>query len=58
VVVYVIVQHYTGYAVLSEFQVRTAWVTAYTMLLDVMVNFGVSALSGRRATDVTGGRTS
>lgn len=52
---YVIVQHHSGYAILSTFQIKTAWVTAYTMLLDVVVDLGVSVLLSRQVVDVSGG---
>jgi hypothetical protein len=52
VVVYVIVQHHSGYVVLSPFQAKAAWVTAYTMLLDVVVDLGVSVLLSRQVVDV------
>jgi hypothetical protein len=55
VIVYVILQHYTGYVILSSFQVRTAWVTAYTMLLDVVIDLGVTVLLSRQVVDVSGG---
>lgn len=55
VIVYVILQHYTGYVILSSFQVRTAWVTAYTMLLDVVVDLGVTVLLSRQVVDVSHG---
>jgi hypothetical protein len=54
-IVYVILQHHTGFVVLSSFQIRTAWVTAYTMLLDVVVDLGVSILLSRRVVDIGGG---
>jgi hypothetical protein len=47
IIVYVIIQHYAGYVVLSSFQAHTAWVTGYTMLLDVVVDLGVTALRSR-----------
>jgi hypothetical protein len=55
VIVYVIIQHYTGFMVLSAFQTKTAWVTAYTMLLDVVVDLGVSVMLSRQVVDVGGG---
>ncbi len=55
IIVYVILQHYTGYVVLSPFQVRTAWVTAYTMLLDVVIDLGVTVLLSRQVVDVSSG---
>jgi len=51
-IVYVIVQHYTGFLVLSDFQVKTSWVTAYTMLLDVVVDLGLSVLLSRQVVDI------
>lgn len=55
VIVYVILQHYSGYVILSSFQVRAAWVTAYTMLLDVVIDLGVTVLLSRQVVDVSGG---
>ncbi len=52
---YVILQHLTGYVALSPFQARTAWVTAYTVLLDVVVDLGVSVLLSRQVVDVGSG---
>ena len=52
---YVLMQHYGGYVVLSSFQAKTAWVTAYTMLLDVVVDLGVSVMLSRQVVDVGGG---
>jgi len=54
VIVYVILQHHSGYVVLSPFQAKTAWVTAYTMLLDVVVDLGVTVLLSRQVVDVGG----
>ena len=54
-IVYVILQHHTGFVILSSFQIRMAWVTAYTMLLDVVVDLGVSILLSRRVVDIGGG---
>lgn len=51
-IVYVIVQHYAGFVVISPFQIRTAWLTAYTMLLDVVVDLGVTVLLSRQVVDV------
>jgi hypothetical protein len=51
-IIYVILQYYTGYLELSHFQVKTASVTAYTMLLDVVVDLGVSVLLSRQVVDV------
>lgn len=51
-IVYVLLQHYGGYIVVSAFQIRTAWVTAYTMLLDVVVDLGVTVLLSRQVVDV------
>lgn len=53
-IVYVLLQHYSGYVVLSPFQAKTAWVTAYTMLLDVVIDLGVSVLLSRQVVDVGG----
>lgn len=55
IIVYVILQHYSGYVLLSPFQIRTAWVTAYTMLLDLVVDLGVTILLSRNVVDVGGG---
>jgi hypothetical protein len=52
VIVYVILQYYSGYLELSHFQVKTAFVTAYTMLLDFVVDLGVSVLLSRQVVDV------
>jgi hypothetical protein len=55
-IVYVILQYYSGYLELSDFQARTASVTAYTMLLDLVIDLGVSVLLSRQVVDVgTGG---
>lgn len=54
VISYVIIQHYTGYFTLSPFQVRTAWITAYTMLLDLVVDLGVTIILSRQVVDLTG----
>jgi hypothetical protein len=51
-IVYVILQYYSGYLELSQFQAKTAWVTAYTMLLDLVVDLGVSVLLSRQVVDV------
>jgi hypothetical protein len=53
-VLYVVVQHHTGYVILSSFQAKTAWVTAYTMLLDVVIDLGVTVLLSRQVVDVGG----
>ena len=53
-IVYVLLQHHIGYVVLSSFQAKTAWVTAYTMLLDVVVDLGVSVLLSRQIVEVGG----
>lgn len=55
IIVYVILQHYTGYVLLSPFQTRTAWVAAYTMLLDLVVDLGVTILLSRQVVDVSSG---
>ncbi|KAB2919816.1 MAG: hypothetical protein F9K29_04300 [Hyphomicrobiaceae bacterium] len=49
---YVIVQHYTGYLILSVFQTHASLVTAYTMLLDFVIDLGVSVLLSRQVVDV------
>jgi hypothetical protein len=54
-ILYVVVQHHSGYVVLSSFQAKTAWVTAYTMLLDVVVDLGVTVLLSRQVVEVGGG---
>jgi hypothetical protein len=54
-ILYVVVQHHTGYMVLSSFQAKTAWATAYTMLLDVVIDLGVTVLLSRQVVDVGGG---
>ena len=51
-IAYVVIQHETGYVVLSPFQAKTAWVTAYTMLLDVVIDLGVTVLLSRQVVDV------
>lgn len=51
-IVYVILQYYSGYLELSPFLVKTAWVTAYTMLLDLVIDLGVSVLLSRQVVDV------
>ena len=55
VIVYVLLQHYSGYVALSPFQARTAWLTAYTMLLDLVIDLGVTVLLSRQVVDVGGG---
>lgn len=55
VIVYVILQHYAGFIVISPFQINTAWVTAYTMLLDVVIDLGVSVMLSRQVVEVGGG---
>lgn len=52
VIAYVLLQHYGGYVVVSPFQIRTAWVTAYTMLLDVVVDLGMTVLLSRQVVDI------
>jgi hypothetical protein len=52
---YVLIQHYTGYIELSHFQAKTASVTAYTMLLDVVIDLGLSVLLSRQVVDVGAG---
>ncbi len=51
-IVYVILQYYSGYLELSHFQAKTASVTAYTMLLDLVIDLGVSVLLSRQVVDV------
>ena len=55
VITYVLLQHYSGYIEISSFQVKTAWVTAYTMLLDLVVDLGVTIMLSRQVVDVGGG---
>ncbi|MDX2205400.1 MAG: hypothetical protein NW223_21810 [Hyphomicrobiaceae bacterium] len=55
IVLYVVVQHQSGYVVLSSFQAKAAWATAYTMLLDVVIDLGVTVLLSRQVVDVAGG---
>lgn len=52
---YVVLQHLAGYIELSPFQSKTAWVTAYTMLLDVVIDLGVSVMLSRQIVDVGAG---
>lgn len=52
---YVLLQHYAGYVELSRFQVNAALLVAYTMLLDVVVDLGISVLLSRQIVDVGGG---
>ena len=52
---YVVLQHLSGYIELSPFQSKTAWVTAYTMLLDVVIDLGVSVMLSRQIVDVGAG---
>jgi hypothetical protein len=54
-ILYVVLQHHSGYVVLSSFQAKTAWVTAYTMLLDVVIDLGVTVLLSRQVVEVGGG---
>jgi hypothetical protein len=51
---YVLLQHYGDFIVISPFQVRAAWATAYTMLLDVVIDLGVTILLSRQVVDVGG----
>jgi hypothetical protein len=53
-ILYVLLQHYGGYIVVSPFQIRTAWLTAYTLLLDVVIDLGVTILLSRQVVDVGG----
>jgi uncharacterized membrane protein len=55
IILYVVLQHLTGYVVLSSFQAKAAWATAYTMLLDVVIDLGVTVLLSRQVVDVGGG---
>jgi hypothetical protein len=55
VIIYVILQHYAGFIVISPFQINTAWVTAYTMLLDVVVDLGLSVMLSRQVVEVGSG---
>lgn len=52
---YVLVQHFAGYVELSAFQVNAALLVAYTMLLDVVVDLGISVLLSRQIVDIGGG---
>lgn len=52
---YVIMQHTLKYEVLSTFQALTAWAIAYTMLLDVVVDLGVSVMLSWQVVEVGGG---
>ncbi len=52
---YVLLQHVTGFVELSPFQARAAWATGYTMLLDVVIDLGVSVLLSRQVVEVGGG---
>lgn len=54
-ITYVLLQYYSGYLALSPFQAKVAWVTAYTMLLDVVIDLGVTILLSRQVVDVGGG---
>lgn len=54
VIVYVLVQHHAGFVPISPFQIKTAWLTAYTMLLDVVIDLGVTVLLSRQVVDVSG----
>ena len=51
-ILYVVLQYYSGYLALSHFQAKTASVTAYTMLLDLVIDLGVSVLLSRQVVDV------
>lgn len=51
---YVLLQHLTGYVAISSFQAQAAWATAYTMLLDVVIDLGVTVLLSRQVVDVGG----
>lgn len=52
VIIYVIIQHHAGYVLLSPFQIRAAWATGYAMLLDVIIDSGVSVMLSRQVVDV------
>ena len=51
-ILYVLLQHYTGFVELSAFQATAAWLTAYTMMLDVVVDLGITVLLSRQVVDV------
>ena len=53
-ILYVVLQHHSGYVVLSSFQARTAWLTVYTMLLDVVIDLGVTVLLSRQVVEPIG----
>lgn len=53
-VFYVLLQHLGGYVELSSFQSQAAWATAYTMLLDVVIDLGVTVFLSRQVVDVGG----
>ena len=55
VIFYVLLQHYSGYVLLSSFQAGTGWLTAYTLLLDLIVDLGVSVLLSRQVVEVGSG---
>jgi hypothetical protein len=55
VIVYVIMQHYAGFIVISPFQINTAWLVGYTMLLDVVIDLGVSVMLSRQVVEFGGG---
>jgi len=52
---YVLLLHYSGYIALSPFQVSSAWLVAYTVLLDLVIDVGISALLSRQVVEVGGG---
>jgi hypothetical protein len=52
VIVYNVLQHYTGYVVLSPVQTKKRRVTAYTMLLGLVIDLGVTVLLSRQVVDV------
>lgn len=54
VILYVVLQHHSGYVVLSSFQARTAWLTVYTVLLDVVIDLGVTVLLSRQVVEPAG----
>lgn len=55
VITYVILQHFSGSAILSPFQVCAARITTCTMRLEVVIDLGLTMLLGRQVLDVGGG---
>ena len=49
---YVLLQHFAGFMELSPFQLHAALLTAYTMMLDVVVDLGITVLLSRQVVDV------